>query len=137
MAMGPLAYRVAEPRDDGVALVGDAAGFHDPFTGEGLYTALRSAELLSETAHAALRAGDVSRRSLEPYAAARRSAFHGKTRLAGALQLMIGHRALAEAAARALGRRPDLLATVMGVIGDFVPPRELLRLSTLRGRALR
>ena len=39
---------------DGVALVGDATGFYDPFTGEGLYTALRSAELLAEVAHAAL-----------------------------------------------------------------------------------
>ena len=132
MAMGPLAYRVDEPRDDGVALVGDAAGFHDPFTGEGLYTALRSAELLSEVAHAALRAGDVSRRALAPYGAARRRAFGAKSRLAGALQVVIGRRALADAAARALARRPALLAAVMGVIGDFVPPRELLRPSLLR-----
>ena len=137
MAMGPLAYRVAEPREDGVALVGDAAGFHDPFTGEGLYTALRSAELLSEVAHAALRAGDVSRRALTPYTAARRRAFSAKSRLALALQVMIGRRALAEAAARALARRPALLATVMGVIGDFVPPRELLRWSTFSGGAPR
>ena len=49
-AMGPLAYRVKEPRHGGVALVGDAAGFYDPFTGEGLYTALRSAELLADAA---------------------------------------------------------------------------------------
>ena len=47
------------PRVDGVALVGDAAGFYDPFTGEGLYTALRGAELLAEVAHDALRAGRV------------------------------------------------------------------------------
>jgi geranylgeranyl reductase family protein len=50
LAMGPLAYRVADPRHGGVLLVGDAAGFYDPFTGEGLYTALRSAELLADTA---------------------------------------------------------------------------------------
>ncbi|MBI4561230.1 MAG: FAD-dependent monooxygenase, partial [Candidatus Rokubacteria bacterium] len=37
-ALGPLAYRVAPPRSGGVLLVGDAAGFYDPFTGEGLYT---------------------------------------------------------------------------------------------------
>src|SRR5438552_13720432 len=31
-ALGPLAYRVAPPRHGGVMLVGDAAGFYDPFT---------------------------------------------------------------------------------------------------------
>lgn len=33
---------------DGWALIGDAAGFTDPITGEGIYYALRSAELLAE-----------------------------------------------------------------------------------------
>jgi flavin-dependent dehydrogenase len=33
---------------DGWALLGDAAGFADPVTGEGIYYALRSAELLAE-----------------------------------------------------------------------------------------
>jgi geranylgeranyl diphosphate/geranylgeranyl-bacteriochlorophyllide a reductase len=33
---------------DGWALIGDAAGFVDPITGEGLYYAMRSAELLSQ-----------------------------------------------------------------------------------------
>jgi menaquinone-9 beta-reductase len=132
MAMGPLAYRVAEPRVGGVALVGDAAGFYDPFTGEGLYTALRSAELLAEVAHAALRAGDCSRAALWPYARARRQAFRGKARLTRALQAVIGRRRLADLAARLLASRPALLDTVMGVLGDFVPPGALLRPSVLR-----
>jgi len=33
---------------DGWALIGDAAGFVDPITGEGIYYSLRSAELLAE-----------------------------------------------------------------------------------------
>ena len=76
MVMGPLAYRVRPPRHDGVLLVGDAAGFYDPFTGEGLYTALRSAEMLVETADPALGAGDVRARDSSPTRrnAARRSA---------------------------------------------------------------
>src|SRR3712207_8668308 len=32
----------------GAALVGDAADFFDPFTGEGIYAALRGGELLGE-----------------------------------------------------------------------------------------
>jgi len=125
MAMGPLAYRVGEPRVGGVLLAGDAAGFYDPFTGEGLYTALRSAELLAEAAHPALAAGDVSAAALAPYARARRAAFADKTRVTQALQLVIAHRRLANTAARFLQRRPALLATLMGIIGDFIPPRAI------------
>ena len=132
MAMGPLAYRVHEPRVGGVALVGDAAGFYDPFTGEGLYTALRSAELLAEVAHAALRAGDCSRAALAPYARARHAAFRGKARLTRALQTVIGHRRLANGAARLLARRPALLDAVMGVLGDFIAAGALLDRSLLR-----
>ena len=125
VAMGPLAYRVGEPRVGGVLLAGDAAGFYDPFTGEGLYTALRSAELLAEAAHPALTAGDVSAAALAPYARAKRAAFADKARVTQALQLIIAHRRLANAAARFLQRRPALLATLMGVIGDFIPPRAI------------
>lgn len=131
-AMGPLAYRVDEPRVSGVALVGDAGGFYDPFTGEGLFTALRSAELLAEVAHAALRAGDCSRRALAPYARARREAFRGKARLTRVLQTVIRRRPLADLAARALARRPALLDALMGVLGDYVPPRALLRPAAFR-----
>ena len=127
MAMGPLAYRVAEPRAGGVALVGDAAGFYDPFTGEGLYTALRGAELLAEVAHGALQGGECTRAALAPYARARRAAFRGKARLTRALQALIAHRLLADLAAHALARRPARLAQMLGVLGDFVPAGALLR----------
>ena len=123
--MGPLAYRVAEPRVGGVLLAGDAAGFYDPFTGEGLFTALRSAELLAEVAHPSLARDDLSPHALAPYATAKRRAFADKARVTRALQLVIGHRRLANAAAHFLRRRPALLATLMGVIGDFIPPRAI------------
>ncbi len=127
MAMGPLAYRVAEPHVAGVMLAGDAAGFYDPFTGEGLYTALRSAEMLAEVAHAALSAGDLSAAALAPYSRGRREAFRDKARVTRALQVIIARRRPANLAAHVLQRRPALLSMLMGVIGDFVPPRELLR----------
>lgn len=126
MAMGPLAYRVGEPRVDGVLLAGDAAGFYDPFTGEGLFTALRSAELLADTAHSALTLGDLSTAALAPYARARNRELAAKSRVTRGIQLLIARRGLANVAAHALARRPALLDTIMGVIGDFVPPRELV-----------
>jgi menaquinone-9 beta-reductase len=127
MAMGPLAYRVREPRHGGVLLAGDAAGFYDPFTGEGLYTALRSAELLVEVAHRALARADVSARALAEYARERRRALGDKVWITRALQFIIARRRLANALAHALARRPALLDALMGVIGDFVPPRALIR----------
>ncbi len=125
-ALGPLAYRVVPPRHGGVLLVGDAAGFYDPFTGEGLYAALRSAELATEVAHAALTAGDCSPPALAPFWRARRAAFRDKERLTRVLQVVIGRRWLANRVAHWLARRPDLLSLLMGVIGDFVPPRALV-----------
>jgi flavin-dependent dehydrogenase len=130
-AMGPLASRVADPGVGGVLLVGDAAGFYDPFTGEGVYAALRGAELAAETAVRALREGDVSAGRLAAYARARRAAFAGKARVTRGLQLLIRHRRLANAAARLLARRPALLDAVLGVVGDFVPARGLLSPSRL------
>ncbi|MBI2524374.1 MAG: NAD(P)/FAD-dependent oxidoreductase [Candidatus Rokubacteria bacterium] len=130
--LGPLAYRIVAPRHAGVALVGDAAGFLDPFTGDGLFTALRSAEFLAEAAHAALGEGPVSAQALVPYWRARRRAFGAKERVTRGLQVVIAHRRLANLAAHLLASRPALLGTLMGVIGDFVPPGELLRPSLLR-----
>ena len=43
---------------EGWALIGDAAGFTDPITGEGIYFAFRSAELLAEVLLAGHRAAD-------------------------------------------------------------------------------
>jgi flavin-dependent dehydrogenase len=126
-AMGPLAYRVSPPREGGVLLVGDAAGFYDPFTGEGIFTALRSAELAADVAAHAVRTGDVSSPALARFHRARAAVFDDKAKVTRALQVLIRHRWLANIAAHVLARRQALLDTMMGVIGDYVPPRALLR----------
>ena len=132
-ALGPLAYQVVPPRDDGVLLVGDAAGFLDPFTGEGIYAALRSAELAAEVGGRAIENGDVSADALRPAHARRDAEFAGKTRVTLILQRVIARRALSVAAARLLAARPAHLARLMGVFGDFVPPQALLEPGFLAG----
>lgn len=133
LAMGPLAYRVSAPREGGVLLVGDAAGFYDPFTGEGIFTALRGAELAADVVVDAVRRGDVSARALARYYRERAAIFADKARITRALQVLIRHRRLANIAARVLARRQALLDTMMGVIGDYVPARVLLRSALKHG----
>ena len=44
----PLMFRVPQPVRDGILLAGDAAGFVDPFVGDGISLALRSGALAAE-----------------------------------------------------------------------------------------
>lgn len=46
--LGSGSWRKVRATGDGWALIGDAAGFVDPITGEGIYFAIRSAEIFAE-----------------------------------------------------------------------------------------
>jgi flavin-dependent dehydrogenase len=49
VAVAPLIFSLPEPETDGILRVGDAAGFIDPFVGDGISLALRSGKLAAET----------------------------------------------------------------------------------------
>src|SRR5437660_272401 len=57
VVLGPLAVDVSHEAIDGLLLAGDAAGFVDPMTGDGLCLAIRGAELAAEAALTALEHG--------------------------------------------------------------------------------
>lgn len=127
LVTGPFAQRARTTIDDGIALVGDAAEFHDPFTGDGIHMALRGAELLAPVVACTLASGDVSARALAPYARARRRAFTGKRLVERLLALGIAHPRCFAASVRAIARRPALAHTVVGISSGFVPLATLLR----------
>jgi geranylgeranyl reductase family protein len=52
---------------DGAILIGDAACFVDPGSGEGIYQALKSGELAAEVVHCAFRKRDYSKETLKDY----------------------------------------------------------------------
>ena len=54
---------------DRVLLTGDAAGFVDPFLGEGIYYAVKSGEIAADVATCAVESGDFSERFLQEYVA--------------------------------------------------------------------
>ena len=70
---------------------------------------------------------DVSARGLAPYASLRRRAFAGKHRLAWLLQVFVHQPALLEHAVRRLAERADLGPPLVGALGDFRAPRDVLR----------
>ncbi len=127
LTTGPFAAWSGRVVADGAALVGDAADFFDPFTGEGIYSALLGATLLADTAGRALDGrGPVTAGQLAAYRRARRRAFAGKW----AVERLIGYGmlfpALFDRAVERLGRRPGMADTLVGVTGDFVPARRVL-----------
>jgi flavin-dependent dehydrogenase len=130
-ATGPFASYTRRAHAPGAALVGDAAEFFDPFTGEGIYSALRGGELLAPYATDAARAaarGDAgaAARALRGYERARRAEFRGKWAVERLIGLAVAHPALINRAARVLSRRRDLADLLVGVAGDFVPPATVL-----------
>lgn len=127
---GPFASRARRAWAAGATLVGDAADFYDPFTGEGIYAALRGAELMTPYVVEALRAPDALRaaHSLAAYDRCRRHEFGGKWALERLVSIAVAHPALLARLAARLRERRDLADLLVGVTGDFIPAREVLNL---------
>jgi flavin-dependent dehydrogenase len=128
VATGPFASRARRGHGPGVALVGDAADFFDPFTGEGIYAALRGGELLAPFVIDSLGA-TTSReadRALAAYDRARRREFGGKWMVEWIIGAVVASPRVMNRAARVLAARKDMADLLVGVTGDFVPPRAVL-----------
>ena len=126
---GPFASHARRSWAPGVALVGDAADFFDPFTGEGIYSALRGGELLAPHALAAIGAASVrdADRALARYHGARRTEFAGKWIVERLIGAAVGWAPAMNYFSRTLEARKDMADLLVGVTGNFVPAREVLR----------
>jgi geranylgeranyl reductase family protein len=116
----PIGHRVARAAGRGWMLVGDAAGFIDPFTGEGIYRALRSGRAAAE----ALAVDDEG--STSRYLAARRHAFAAKDALTWLVQGMLAAPPLMSYALRNLAARPELASRMGSALGDCRPASDAL-----------
>lgn len=124
--IGPLAPTAGPVVRDGVVLVGDAAAFTDPLTGQGVSLALTGALVAAETIDHALRGGDVRAPQLARYAQwhqRRLLALQGFLRLVDWIALRTP---MIEPLARTWQRHPALAARFLGVIGNGDPARRVL-----------
>jgi len=113
----PLGNRVARRAGRGWLLVGDAAGFLDPFTGEGLFRGVTSACLAAAAIHARARG---SNRAFGAYERAMQRRFLAKDGVSWLVQLFLSRPASFEYAARRVAARPDVRATLGLAMGDLI-----------------
>ncbi|HSS48335.1 MAG TPA: NAD(P)/FAD-dependent oxidoreductase [Thermoanaerobaculia bacterium] len=112
---GPLQQQVRAVTRDRVALVGDAAGYLDAITGEGLAVTLHASAALVE----ALVAGDLSR-----YAAAHRRINRLPNFMTSMVLALERRPRLRRRALRALAAEPALFARLLGIHARTLPPRD-------------
>lgn len=115
----PIGHRVSDVAGDGWLLVGDAAGFVDPFTGEGIHRALRSARAAAD---ALLESDDVA----GAYRRERRRAFAAKGVLSWLVQATLAVPPVFERAVARLAERPSAARRLGSALGDCAPATSAL-----------
>lgn len=113
--LGPLAVESSAAGCPGLLLAGDAAGFVDPMTGDGLRFAIRGGEL---AAHAALSELETGVPAHQQLLASRTREFAGKWRVNRVLRSLVGSRRALACAAAAARAWPVPVQRLVGIAGD-------------------
>jgi flavin-dependent dehydrogenase len=116
IVLGPLAVDTTGAGVEGMLLAGDAAGFIDPMTGDGLRFAFRGAELAAEVALGWL-AGTIED-AAGALGARRRAEFGGKWRMDRALRAVVASPRAVSWAARGARLCPPLVRHLIARAGD-------------------
>jgi flavin-dependent dehydrogenase len=130
LASGPFDRPVRGVAGPGWALVGDAAGYYDPFTGQGIYRALRGGELLGRLIADALEgrtrgAGEGSM-LLREWPGEHRRLSAGPRRVQRLIEAVLSRPASRDRAFRLLARSGRASTALAAVTGDLAPARALL-----------
>jgi menaquinone-9 beta-reductase len=122
ISLGPLAVDARAAGMPGLLLAGDAAGFIDPMTGDGMRYAVQGAMLAAD---ATLRFfADASLRPHVCLLHERARHFHTKMRVNRALRTLVGSPAGVRAGAIAAAFAPSLLRRIVALAGDVPLARQ-------------
>jgi menaquinone-9 beta-reductase len=124
LSSGPFDVPASAATAPGVALAGDAAGYFDPFTGQGIYQALTGAIMLAAAADDALRGSTGA--ALGRYEHQRRIAMRGPRIVQRGIEAVLSRPRLANAAIARVARARPFAAAMIAVTGDMAPVRTLL-----------
>lgn len=116
--LGPMAVDASSAGEPGLLLAGDAAGFIDPMTGDGLRFALRGAELAATVVQDALAGTVPVDRAHLVLAERRRAEFQAKWRFNRALRALVSSPASVSAAAVTARVLPALFTRMIQYAGD-------------------
>jgi flavin-dependent dehydrogenase len=116
--LGPMAVETPAPGAPGLLLAGDAAGFIDPMTGDGLTLALRGSLLAAQVAIDVLSGTIADDTATDQLAAARRRAFAGKWRFNRALRRLVASSRSVTGAAIAARVWPQAFERMIRYAGD-------------------
>lgn len=126
LASGPFDWPTRHIVFDGAVLVGDAAGYFDPFTGQGIHQAIAGGELLAHHLATVLPAGKPSARALAPYESSYRKLISGARHVQHVVDYVCARPRLARVFFSGLANAPDCAARLVAVTGDVMPARTLL-----------
>lgn len=126
-ASGPFDHPVSSAAGPGFVLVGDAAGYYDPLTGQGIYRALRSAALAAPHLVRAHRNPVASGRALGRYARAWRREVRGSRTVQHGIEALFARSTSRAWLMERLGLGGGSLDRVLGVTGDLEHPVALLK----------
>jgi flavin-dependent dehydrogenase len=129
--LSPMEVRARAGHADRVLLAGDAAGFLDPLTGEGMYFAIMTGALAGRHAARAALAGDASAAVLATYDRERRRLLGFKPWLNRGFQWLLPRRRLLGILSHRLGRSRRAANGLIDVIGNLAGARTLLRPNVL------
>jgi len=131
IAVGPLAHSTRGLTSGRVLLAGDAGGFIDPFTGQGVYLALRAGIAAAQTIAGALKAPSVAKGLLERYEDTLTRDMQLRERLAQVVRSFVRYPLLSKRVARNLRREPERARALVDAISGCGTVEAALRVGNI------
>ncbi|HET9393101.1 MAG TPA: NAD(P)/FAD-dependent oxidoreductase [Candidatus Rubrimentiphilum sp.] len=131
IAVGPLAHATRGLAAGRVLLAGDAAGFVDPFTGQGVFLALHAGMTAAQAVAGALKSPAAANELLQHYEMTLARDMRQRERLARIVRTVVRSPLLSKRAARNLARDPARAQALIDALAGCGPVEDALRIGNI------